>query len=69
MHSLVKQTRKSLLSTNNSKVTPELTKNMNYWIGNHPQVVNKPISNDTLLVHYLERPGKKIMVSKLILQI
>ena len=42
---------------------------MNGCIGNHPKVVNSPISNDTLLVHNIERPGRKIWVSKFLLQI
>ena len=52
-----------------SKMTPELIYHLNEWIGNHPKMVNSPISNDTLLVPDQERPGKKIRVSKLILQI
>ena len=50
-----------------SKLTSELIYNPNKWIGNHPQVVNLQISNDTLLVPDPERPGKKIRTSKLIL--
>ena len=48
---------------------PELIDHLNEWIGNHPQVENSPISNDTLLVPDTEQPGKKIRVYKLILQI
>ena len=33
-----------------SKLTPELIENMNEWIGNNTQVVNLPISGDTLFV-------------------
>ena len=33
-----------------SKLTPELIGHMHEWIGNHTQVVNYPISKDTLLV-------------------
>ena len=60
---------KSLPSTNNSKAMSELIYHLNEWIGNHPQVVNPPISNGTLLVPDTEQPGKKIRVSKLLLQI
>ena len=52
-----------------SKVMPRLIKNLNEWIENHLQVVNSPIYNDTLLVLYPERPGKKIRVSKLLYQV
>ena len=38
---------------------PELIEHLNEWIGNHPQVVNSPISHDKLLVPDPERPGKK----------
>ena len=38
---------------------PELIENMNELTGNHPQVVNSPISHDKLLVPNQERPGKK----------
>ena len=54
---------------NYSKVTPELIEHLHEWIGNHPQVVNSPISNDTLVVSGHKRPGKKIRVSKLLLKI
>ena len=50
-------------------MTPELIEHMHEWIGNHPEVVNLPISNDTLLVSDHNQPGKKIRVSKLLLQI
>ena len=52
-----------------SKAMPELIEHLNEWIGNHPQVVNSPIPNDTFLVPDPERPGKKIRVYKLLLQI
>ena len=52
-----------------SYVTHELIDSPNEWIGNCPQVVNSPISNDTLLVPDPEQPGEKIRVSKLIFQI
>ena len=52
-----------------SKVMSELIENMNEWVFNHPQVVNSPISNDTLLVPDPDWPGNKIRVSKLLLQI
>ena len=32
---------------NIQKLTPELIQHLNEWIGNHPQVVNSQISNDT----------------------
>ena len=32
---------------------------MNAWIGSHPQVVNLPIYNDTLLVTDTEQQGKE----------
>ena len=50
-------------------VTPELIDNLNEWIGNNPQVVNSQIPNDKFLVPNPERPGKKTMVYKLLLQI
>ena len=50
-------------------MTSELIENMHERIGNHPEVVNLPISNDTLLVSDHNQPGKKIRVSKLLLQI
>ena len=50
-------------------MTPELIEHMNECIINHPQLVNSPVSNYTLLVPDTELPGKKIRVSKLILQI
>ena len=49
---------------NNSKVTPELIDHLHEWIGNHPQVVNSPIYNDTLLFPDNKQPGKKIRISK-----
>ena len=52
-----------------SKVTPELIQHLNERIGNHPQVVNLPISNDMLLLPDTLRPGKKIRISKLLLLI
>ena len=51
-----------------SKVKPELIYHLNEWIFNHPLLVNSKISNDALLVHDPERPGKKIKVSKFLLQ-
>ena len=48
------------------KLTPELIDNMNEWIGNHPQVVNLPIIDDTLFVPDPEQPWKKIRVYKLL---
>ena len=54
---------------NYSKVTPELIDNLREWIGNHPQVVNSPIYNDTFLVPDHKKPRKKITVSKLLLHI
>ena len=50
-------------------MTLALTDNMNEWIGNHPQVLNSPISNNIVLVPDHNQPGKKIMVSKLLLLI
>ena len=50
-------------------MTPELIDNLSKWIGNHPDVVNSPIFNDTLLVPNPERPGKKIRFYKLRLHI
>ena len=50
-------------------MTPELIDHFHEWIGNNPQVVNEPISNNTLLVPDKKRPGKKIRVHKLLLQI
>ena len=47
----------------------ELIEHLNERIGDHPQVVNSPIFNETLLVPDPELPGNKIRVSKLILQI
>ena len=51
---------------NYSKVTPEIIEHIHEWIGNHPQVVNSPISNYTLLVPDHNQPEKKIRVYKLI---
>ena len=48
---------------------PELIENMHEWIGNHPQVVNLPISNNVFLVPDNKQPGKKIRVYKFLLQI
>ena len=50
-------------------MTSELIDNLHEWIGNHPQVVNLPIYDDTLLVPDHKQPGKKIRVSKFLLQI
>ena len=50
-------------------MTLALTDNMNEWIGNHPQVLNSPISNNIVLVPDHNQPGKKIRCSKLLLQI
>ena len=47
-----------------SKVTPKLIEHLNERIGNHPQVVNSPISNEKFLVPDPEQPGNKIRVSK-----
>ena len=52
-----------------SKVTPELIENMHERIGNHPQVVNSPISNNISLFPDNKQPGKKTRVSILILKI
>ena len=54
---------------NYSKVTPELIDYLHEWIVNYPQVVNSPISNDTLLVPNHKQPGKEIRVSKFLFQI
>ena len=56
-------------SKNYSKVTPELIDYLHEWIVNYPQVVNSPISNDTLLVPNHKQPGKEIRVSKFLFQI
>ena len=50
-------------------MTPELIEHMHEWIGNNPKVVDFLISNDILLVSDHNQPGKKIKVSKLLLQI
>ena len=42
---------------------------MHEWIGNNTQVVNLPISKDVLIVPDHKQPGKKISVSKFLLQI
>ena len=52
-----------------SNVKPELIEHPHEWIGNHPQVLNSPISDDTLLVPDHKKPGKKFGVSKLLLQV
>ena len=41
---------KSLPPTKNSNFIPELIDNLNQCIGNRPQVVNSPNSNDTSMV-------------------
>ena len=48
---------------------PELIENLHERIGNHPQVVNLPIYNNTFLVPDHNQAGEKGRVSKLILQI
>ena len=53
----------------NIQNTPELIENMHEWIGNNTQVVNLPISKDVLIVPDHKQPGKKISVSKFLLQI
>ena len=50
-------------------MTPVLIEHLNNWIGNNTQVVDLPISKDTLLVTDIKRPGKKIRVSKLLCRI
>ena len=54
---------------NKLKVTPELIEHLHECMGNHPQVANLTIYNDILLVPDHKQPGKKIRVSKLLLQI
>ena len=54
---------------NYQKVTPELIGHIHEWIGNYPKVVKLTISNDTLLFPDHKQPGKKVGVSKLLLQI
>ena len=48
---------------------PELIDHLHECIVNNSQVVNSPISSDTLLVPDHKQPGKKIRVSKFLLQI
>ena len=48
---------------------PESIEHIHEWIGNHPQVVNPQIPNDTLLVLDHKQRRKKIRVSKLLLQV
>ena len=50
-------------------MTPKLIDNPHEWISNHQQVVNSPISNNTLLVPDHKQPWKKIRVYKLLSQI
>ena len=50
-------------------MTPELIDHLHEWIVNHPQVLNLPISNETMLLPDHNQPENKIRVSKLLLQI
>jgi hypothetical protein len=51
-----------------SKITPEIHERLHQWIVDHPQVVQSPITNNTLLL--LDREsGLTIHVPKLLLEI
>ena len=50
-------------------MTPELNEHLYEWMGNNPQVVNSPISNDAYLVPDHKQSVEKVRVSKLYLQI
>ena len=51
-----------------SKVSPAIRSKFLEWFMNHPNVVESPITNETLLIHNLVT-GQKERVSKLLLQI
>jgi hypothetical protein len=52
-----------------SKVSPELRTKLYDWFLKHPQVIQSPIANDTLLLKDPDDPKNKIRVGKLLLQI
>jgi hypothetical protein len=51
-----------------SKVSPEIRSKFLKWFMNHPNVIESPITNETILVHNLAT-GEKERVNKLLLQI
>jgi hypothetical protein len=51
-----------------TKITPEIREKLNHWILAHPQVVQSPITSDTLLLPDRET-GLTICVPKLLLEI
>jgi hypothetical protein len=51
-----------------TKITPEIREKLNQWILDHPQVIQSPIKDDTLLVHNRET-GATICVPKLLIEI
>ena len=51
-----------------TKITLEIREKLNQWILGHPQVIQSPITNDTLLIRNRET-GVIIRVSKLLIEI
>jgi hypothetical protein len=51
-----------------TKITPEIREKLNQWILDHPQVIQSPIRDNTLLIHNRET-GVTIRVPKLLIEI